>query len=313
MVGRLTRPELVVVTGAGSGIGRATAEAFAKDGATAICADIDLAAATETVLRITQHGGCAEAYQLDVADPDAFERFAGSVAESHGVPDVVVNNAGIGMGGPFLEHSVEDLRRIVDVNLLGVAYGCRLFGRQLAERHKAQPDRRGHIVNIASAAAYTPSRALPAYVMTKAAVLMLSEALRAELGDHNVGVSAICPGFIATNIYAATKFAGLDATAEKDRGGLIQDVFGRIAPGPELVAQRIRLAVRFDIPVLPVTIGSWLAYGTFHYAMPLMRRLASLDLDAQLPRLDRLTRRLRSARPDTLPAPDDDPARSPRA
>ncbi|GAA5155273.1 SDR family NAD(P)-dependent oxidoreductase [Pseudonocardia eucalypti] len=311
MVGRLTRPELVVVTGAGSGIGRATAEAFAKDGATAICADIDLAAATETVLRISQHGGSAEAYQLDVADPEAFERFAGSVAEAHGVPDVVVNNAGIGMGGPFLEHSVEDLRRIVDVNLLGVAYGCRLFGRQLAERHKTEPKRRGHIVNIASAAAYTPSRALPAYVMTKAAVLMLSEALRAELRDHNVGVSAICPGFIATNIYAATKFAGPGDSAEK--GGLIQDVFGRLAPGPELVAQRIRFAVRFDIPVLPVTVGSWLAYGTFHYAMPLMRRLATLDLDSQLPRLDRLTRRLRPAPAEPKPAPDDDPARSPRA
>ena len=109
------------------------------------------------------------------------ERFAHWVRSEAGVPDVVVNNAGIAVVGPLLAHTEEDWQRIVGVNLLGVARGCRLFGAQMAERGEG-----GHLVNIASAAAYAPSASLPAYATTKAAVRMLSECLRAELagGGH---------------------------------------------------------------------------------------------------------------------------------
>lgn len=294
-------PTLVVVTGAGAGIGRATAERFAGSGAAVICADIDPAAASETVLRITQRGGDADAHTLDVADPEAWERFASAVRTDRGVPDVVVNNAGIGMGGPFLDTSAQDWRRIVDINLLGVVHGCRLFGRQLAERHRTTPGRRGHLVNIASAAAFTPSRLLPAYVATKAAVLMLSEALRPEMAGHNVGVSAICPGFIATNIYAATTFVGLSGAEQQHRGGLAQEFFTRFAPGPDLVARRIEFAVRHDIPVLPVTVGAWLSYGTYHLATPLARLAGRLGADEGLRGLERLGRRFLGDPP--IPAP----------
>jgi NAD(P)-dependent dehydrogenase (short-subunit alcohol dehydrogenase family) len=303
VISMAAHPELVVVTGAGAGIGRATAEAFGcrpGGGATVICADIDPAAATETALRISQRGGRAEAHTMDVADPDAWEQFGAAVRVDHGVPDVVVNNAGIGMGGPFLAHTAEDWRRLVDVNLLGVVHGCRVFGRQLAQRHREDPGRRGHLVNVASAAAFTPSPLLPAYVATKAAVLMLSEALRPEMADHNVGVSAICPGFIATNIYAATTFVG---DAAGDRGGLAQEFFGRFAPGPELVARRIALSVRHDVPVLPVTAGAWVAYGTYHFATPLLRLACRLGADDALAGLERLGRRLldREPKPDAEP------------
>ncbi len=288
MAGLRNVPELVVITGAGAGIGRATAVAFAELGSRVVCADIDLAAAGETAALV---GGVAR--QLDVADADAWEHFGAWVRAECGVPDVVVNNAGIGMGGPFLEHTAQDWRRIVDVNLLGVVHGCRVFGRQLAERNRDPASaRRGHLVNLASAAAFTPSRGLPAYVATKAAVLMLSEALRAEMAEHDVGVSAICPGFIATDIYSATTWVGEAGAAALHRGAALTGLFGRFAPGPDLVARRIVLAVRWDVPVLPVTVGAWLAYGTYHLTTPLMRLAARVGDEQTMRWLDGLARRL---------------------
>ena len=179
---------LVVVTGAGSGIGRATAHAFAARGARVVAADLSASAAEETAAAI---GDGAVAATVDVADPDAVADLARRVADEHGVPDVVVNNAGIGVAGPFADTTEDEWRRIVDVNLWGVIHGCRQFGALLREHGEG-----GHIVNVASAAAYLPSRVLPAYATTKAAVLMLSECLRAELADDGIGVTALCPGFV---------------------------------------------------------------------------------------------------------------------
>ena len=168
--------QLVVVTGAGSGIGRATALAFAANGARLVAADVNLAAATSVCELIRERGGQAHARQVDVADSGDMERFAVWVRAELGVPDVVVNNAGIAIIGPFFAHTEEDWQRIIGVNLLGVVRGCRLFGAQMAERGQG-----GHLVNIASAASYAPEPSLPAYSATKAAVRMLSECLRAEL------------------------------------------------------------------------------------------------------------------------------------
>ncbi|AHH96552.1 hypothetical protein GCM10010174_39020 [Kutzneria viridogrisea] len=267
---------LVVVTGAGSGIGRATARAFAAHGATVVCADLNLETAQATA------GSTGVAYQLDVADVTAMERFAEWVRAEHGVPDVVVNNAGIGMGGPFLAHSAEDWRRIIDINLLGVVHGCRLFGAQMAERGRG-----GHLVNIASAAGFTPSRGLPAYCTTKAAVVMLSECLRADLASQRIGVSAICPGFISTGIYQASRFVGLDEQEQRKRGDQAAAMFRRIAPGPEVVARQILRAVQRNRPVVPVTVGAWATYVLSHLAPPVMRLLARIGQDTALRQLDR--------------------------
>src|SRR5690349_4000768 len=195
--------KLVVVTGAGSGIGRATALGFAANGAQVVAADLNLATATAVAALITGRGGVAHARQVDVAVAEDMERFANWVRTEVGVPDVVVNNAGIAMVGPLLAHTEEDWQRIVGVNLLGVARGCRLFGAQMAERGTG-----GHLVNIASAAAYAPSASLPAYATTKAAVRMLSECLRAELAGAGIGVTAICPGFTSTPIAGAARYVG---------------------------------------------------------------------------------------------------------
>lgn len=284
----LRRGAVAVVTGAGSGIGRATALALAGRGLTVICADRSAATAKDTRALITGRGGKAFAYQVDVADVTALESFADQVAAEHGVPSVVVNNAGIGMGGPFLAHTAEDWRRIVDVNLLGVVHGARLFGAQMAERGEG-----GHIVNIASAAAFTPSRSLPAYGATKAAVLMLSESMRADLRRHRIGVSVICPGFIATGIYAASRFAGADTAAEQDRRDAAQAFFARVAPGPELVAAAILRAIERNRAVVPVTASAHVAYVLAHVAPGLMRLAARIGDDGILDRLRPLAGRAR--------------------
>jgi NAD(P)-dependent dehydrogenase (short-subunit alcohol dehydrogenase family)/pimeloyl-ACP methyl ester carboxylesterase len=218
---------LVVVTGAASGIGRATALAFERRGAEVVRIDRD---------------------QVDVSDAAAMEEFAKRVAAEHGVPDVVVNNAGIGMAGAFADTTLEDWHRIVDVNLWGVIHGCRLFSALMREHGEG-----GHIVNVASAAAYAPQRTLAAYATTKSAVLMLSECLRAELAGDGIGVTALCPGFVRTNITATTRFVGTDPETERRRQQATTALYARRNYPPDRVAEAVVRAVERDVALAPVT------------------------------------------------------------
>jgi NAD(P)-dependent dehydrogenase (short-subunit alcohol dehydrogenase family) len=261
--------ELVVVTGAGSGIGRATALGFAANGARIIAADLNLATATSVCEVIRGRGGQAHARQVDVADAAGMVRFAEWVRAEMGVPDVVVNNAGIAIAGPFLAHTEEDWQQIVGVNLLGVVRGCRLFGAQMAERGKG-----GHIVNMASAAAFAPTASLSAYCTTKAAVRMLSECVRAELAEAGIGVTAICPGFTSTAIGRASRIVGLSAAAEgQAREAVVRGLSRRRFP-PEKVAQAVMRAVLRDRPVVPVNAEARAAYAASLVAPRVLRALA---------------------------------------
>ncbi|MFI0353243.1 SDR family NAD(P)-dependent oxidoreductase [Actinomadura sp. 9N407] len=153
----------VVVTGAGSGIGRATALAFAGRGARIVAADIDTESASRTAALAKALGAAAHPFTVDVAREESMAGFADEVANLTDTPDVVVNNAGIGMVGSLLDTSPEAWERIVQINLGGVARGCRLFGVQMVERGQG-----GHIVDLASAAGFTPNRAMAAYATTEA-------------------------------------------------------------------------------------------------------------------------------------------------
>lgn len=241
--------QLVLVTGAGSGIGRATAFAFAEAGARVVAVDRDAEGAARTA-EMSRLIGSPEAWAetVDVSDEQAMEKLAEKVATEYGVVDVLVNNAGIGLSGSFFDTTPEDWKKVLDVNLWGVIHGCRLFGKQMAERGQG-----GHIVNTASAAAYQPSKALPAYSTSKAAVLMLSECLRAELAGQGIGVSAICPGFVNTNITSTAHFAGVDATEEKRRQKKSARLYGLRNYPPEKVADAILRAVVRNQAVVPVT------------------------------------------------------------
>src|SRR6201997_3258197 len=227
---------LVSVTGAGSGIGRATAFAFAREGAELVVSDIDEATVKETAAEIATRGGVAHAYVLDVSDAGAVEAFAERVSAEHGVPDIVINNAGIGQAGGFLDTPAEEFDRVLDVNLGGVVNGCRSFGRRLVERGTG-----GHIVNVSSMAAYAPLQSLNAYCTSKAATYMFSDCLRAELDAAGVGVTTICPGVIKTNIVNAPRFDAPVGKSEQvdDRRGQLSKLFGLRHYGPDKVADAI--------------------------------------------------------------------------
>jgi NAD(P)-dependent dehydrogenase (short-subunit alcohol dehydrogenase family) len=263
---------LVVVTGAGSGIGRAIALGFAANGARVVAADLNLATATTVAGLITGRGGAAHARQVDVAVAGDMERFANWVRTEVGVPDVVVNNAGIAMVGPLLAHTEEDWQRIIGVNLLGVARGCRLFGAQMAERGTG-----GHLVNIASAASYAPSALLPVYATTKAAVRMLSECLRAELAGAGIGVTAICPGFTSTPIARSARYLGAAPDeADQVRERTVRALRRRRFP-PEKVAMAVMRAVLRDQAVVPVNTEARVLYLLSRLAPGALRALARLE------------------------------------
>ncbi|MEU8591116.1 SDR family oxidoreductase [Streptomyces sp. NPDC048664] len=265
--------QLVLVTGAGSGIGRATALAFAEAGARVVVVDRDAQAAAQ-VADLARRSGAARAWAetVDVGDEQAMEKLAERVAAEYGVVDVLVNNAGIGLAGSFLDTSTEDWREVLGVNLWGVVHGCRLFGRQMAVRGQG-----GHIVNIASAAAFQPSRTLPAYSTSKAAVLMLSECLRAELAGKEIGVSAICPGIVDTGITSTARFTGVDAAEEKRRRRRAARLYGMRGYPPRKVADAVLRAVVRNQAVVPVTPEARGARLISRVSPGLLRGLARLD------------------------------------
>ena len=237
---------VVVVTGAGSGIGAATARRYGDEGArVVVCADIDLEAATRTA------EACANGIALacDVADASAVDRLAREVAERHGEADIVVNNAGVGVGGPFLNNSQEDWEWLRGVNLDGVVHGCRIFGERMVAR------RRGQIVNVASSAAYIPNRRMATYCATKAAVVMLTRCLRADWASDGVGASAICPGVINTPILGHTRLRGI---SERERSRIATGF--RFGHSPDAVARAIVGAARHDRAVVNVGIETELVH-----------------------------------------------------
>ena len=236
-----------------------------------VVSDIDGTAAAQTAAAINEAGGVAHPYVVDVADADAVERYAEQVCAEHGVPDIVVNNAGIGVAGAFLDTPAEEFDRVLDVNLGGVVNCCRAFASRLVARGTG-----GHVVNVASMAAYAPLSSLSAYCTSKAAVYMFSDCLRAELDTAGIGLTTICPGLINTNIVSSTGFhapRGLDSKVPGRRAQL-ERMFDLRHYGPEKVATAILSSVRKNKAVRPVTPEAYLLYGTSKLLPPVLRSTA---------------------------------------
>jgi short-subunit dehydrogenase len=231
----------VVITGAGSGLGRALAFAFAEHDWRVACADIRLDKAQETVRLITEFGVGAMALKVDVGSDASVEEMRDEILAAWDGVDAVINNAGVAAAGAFVQTSLDDWRWALNINLMGVVRGCRAFAPILLEQG------RGHIVNIASFAGIANAPRMATYSAAKAAVISLSESLRGEfeLSRKDVKVSVVCPAFFPTHLMDGSRAPESDkAVARK-----LMNTSGDTA---DSVAQNIyRGMTRGDFMILP--------------------------------------------------------------
>lgn len=193
---KISRSASAVVTGAGSGIGRAFALELGTRGGRVVCADLKLVTAEETAAQIRAAGGQATAIACDVSELEQVEKLAEKAEQWLAGPvDLIINNAGVGAGGSVVgETPIDDWRWVLGVNLWGVIHGCHVFAPKLRALG------RGGIVNVGSTASFAAAPLMGPYNVSKAAVLALSETLASEFTGTGIKVTALCPTFVATNI-----------------------------------------------------------------------------------------------------------------
>jgi NAD(P)-dependent dehydrogenase (short-subunit alcohol dehydrogenase family) len=195
------RHKAVVVTGAASGMGKAIALAFAREGSRLALADLN-AEGLERTADEARSLACDDVYTrvVDVSAAEEMREFRDAVYARMGAVDILCNIAGVGAGGRFEDIPLEDWDWILGANMWGVIYGCHFFYPRMKERNAG-----GHIVNISSLTGLAPGVFATPYVTTKQAVQGFTETLRAEAALHGIGVSALCPGFVDTNIGGTTR------------------------------------------------------------------------------------------------------------
>ena len=181
--------------------------------------------------------------------------------------DILMNNAGVGLAASFLDTSLEDWDWLLRINLRGVIHGCHCFVPPMVSRGVG-----GHVVNVASLAAYIPSETLSAYTTSKYAVLGLSEALHNELHRHRIGVTVVCPGVINTNLTGNSRMRGAaDAPGERER---LSQTYQRRDYDPERVASNVLKAIQRNRMVAPISPESWIVYYLKRIAPGAVRALS---------------------------------------
>jgi NAD(P)-dependent dehydrogenase (short-subunit alcohol dehydrogenase family) len=235
-----------VVTGGGSGLGRAFSVALGKRGARVLVTDIHLGNAEETAELVRAAGGTAVALRCDVAKKEEVYALPDTMKGTFGGTDVVFNNAGVAASGPVHEIPIEDWEWVLQIDLWGVIYGTLAF----LPHFRAQ--RSGHFVNIASAAGLICGPRMAPYNVAKAGVVALSETMSVELAPDGIGVSVLCPTFIRTNIIRDAHSHGPGTREMGDR------LMARAKKTPEDIADiTLRAVDRDELYIVPHQDGLW--------------------------------------------------------
>ena len=212
---------MVVITGAASGIGQALARATAGRGARLALVDVDEVGLQAICSELSQKGHVVSSHLVDVSNRVKMELLPEEVANAHGSVDVLVNNAGVSVGAMFDDHSIEDAEWLLDINLMGVIYGCKFFLPYLKQAPEA------HIVNVSSMFGFFSMPGQAMYSASKAAVRAFSEALWTELANTSVHVTTVHPGTIRSNVIRSSRMldtgAQLKAAALQEKYGMPTD------------------------------------------------------------------------------------------
>lgn len=239
--------KVAAVTGAASGLGRAMALAFAREGMHVALADVDEAGLQSTREQAVSHGVKAMALRVDVSRAEEMDAFAQRTVKELGGVHLVCNNAGVSPLGPVWESSERDWEWILGVNLWGVLHGVRAFTPRLLAQDE------GHIVNTASVAGFISPPGMGAYNVTKHAVVALSETLHHDLAERGaaVGVSVLCPAYVPTGIAdserhrpAALKDATPKSAATLAREGMLKKAVSAGKLSADDVAEAVLAAVK---------------------------------------------------------------------
>jgi len=233
--------KVAFVTGGASGMGRSLCIRLGNNGCRVAVADINASGAVETASIITENGGTALAMGLDVSDYCAMERALRQVIEEWSGIDYYINNAGIGISAEMQDISIEQWRKTIDVNLMGVINGTALaYGQMVRQGH-------GHIVNVASMAGLAPFPVNIPYTASKYGVVGLTSALQSEAVFHGINISLVCPGVVGTNFYTDLEVVNVDR--EKYTGGLPSNILD-----PDKAAYKIMkgIAARKKLILFPM-------------------------------------------------------------
>lgn len=262
----MTKPiaKVVVVTGSGSGIGRAVARAFADQGDHVALVDVDAARLEAVSHEVAMSGGKCHVFKADVSDEDSVRRMVKDVEDQLGPIDILVNNAGVGLACEIRELDLGRWRRVLEVNYFGTVHGIQAVLPGMLERG------RGHIVNVASANGLFPFPLEGAYASSKAAVVALSEVMHMELRSRGIDVTLLCPGLVRTRILEDAHFGALAPKRE-----LLSTIMARRGVEPEVIARALLRGVRRKQFLVRTPFYVSLAHGFFKLFPGLYRALAA--------------------------------------
>jgi len=214
----------VLITGAGSGLGRALAEQLADREARVLVSDVRMDPAEDTARAVRSKGGEAIVQSLDVTSVEQWEAARATIESAWGGIDILVNNAGVAVAGRTGEIPLEDWRWLMDINLWGVIYGCHTFVPMMRKQKS------GFILNVASSAGLLSAPELAPYNVAKAGVISLSETLHGELAEDHVHTTALCPTFFRSELYDRTR------TTTADLGRITQKLIAQAGWTAEQIA-----------------------------------------------------------------------------